>query len=778
MAHSNEVFMDNRLGRIAGIVAFGLMIIRLSRLLESGGDAPAWHLIMIASGFLGGVIWWLLGQTIANRKVVTTLFVVAGLILFLRIAVPHTLFGGFIPTPETLERLSREMAQAIDIIRFGVAPVFPISGVVAILAGLVWLTGGLFVWGASRGSTAAMVLPSLSFYLQFAVMDRLSAGRGWMIASAGVIGISLTALAMERRTEVGRVRNTEGRPIPRRKSATAFALAAAIAVGSVATATATANLVPINGNFSWRAGSGYGPGGGGVAFDRLADLQQRIIRRSNAVMFTAVLDENAPPADEIYWRMESLETFDGSAWRPLGITTNFFEPGRAGGDVAYRYQGTTQQIAARIKIDQLRSEVVPTVGTAYDLESDTVNANVFQVTSDGSLIYQARLNEEDEYVIEAVLALSKADLGALATGTNESLSPLFANAVEAGAIGLQPAPPPGDLTRPGDIDRFLVLPEDLPAGVITIALTRTERAVTDFEKAWLLQHWFRDSGDFTYSISVSTGHGSLDLERWLTDPTSINYRIGYCEQFAASMAVLGRAVGIPSRVVWGFTPGRVSLQADGTEIIEVRDNNAHAWVEMWMDGFGWVSFDPTPRGGGVLPESVTAAFNPAEYLPPPDTPAFNPDGLDFPGRPELPETEVLGGGFLGNSSTAWGWLIVFPLLALALGVIPVIKAVRRRRRLTRLREGDVTAAWDEIVDRLTDLGQPIPAFRTPLEFAESTDPTLVPLAHNYSAAVYGGRSGMGIESDIVVVEDWLRRRYEGGQRARAAFNPRSLFDRG
>jgi transglutaminase-like putative cysteine protease len=769
--------MDNRLGRIAGIAAYGLMIIRLSRLLESGRDVPAWHLIMIASAFLGGVIWWLLAQTITSRRMATTLFAVAGLVLFLRIAVPRTLFGGFLPMPETFGPLVREMGGAIDLIRFGVAPVFPTSGVVAILSGLMWLTGGLFVWGASRGSTSAMVLPSLGLYIQFAVMDRLSAGRGWMAASAAVIGLSITALAMERRAEAGRVRNAEGHPIPRRTSTKAFVLAAVIALSSIVTASAGAGLVPLNGNFRWRVGSGYGPGGGGVAFDRLADLQQRIIQRSNAVMFTAVLDESAPPAGRIYWRMESLDVFDGTAWRPSGITTNFFEPGRAGGDSAHRYRGTSQQIAARVKIDKLRSEVVPTAGFAYELESDTVNTSVFQVTRDGSLIYQPGLNEGDQYVIEAVLPLSQADLGALATGPNGDLSPLFANATEAGAMDLNPAPVSGDTSRPVDIDRFLEMPVDVPVRVLTAALTRTVGATTDFERAWLLQHWFRDSGDFTYSTSVTTGHGSLDLERWLTDATSLNYRTGYCEQFAASMAVLGRALGIPSRVVWGFTPGTASLQSDGTEIIEVRDNNAHAWVEMWMDGFGWVEFDPTPRGDGSLPQSATAAFDPAEYLPPPNAPALNPDGLDLPGRPELPETDVPSGGFLGSNTTSLLWLVVLPAIATVLGMVPAIKSVRRRRRLARLRMGDITAAWDEIIDRLADLGQPIPAFQTPLEFAGSTDPTLIPLADHYSAAIYGGRSGMGIESDLLVAEDWLRRRYEGGQRARAAFNPRSLFDR-
>ena len=49
--------VDNRLGLLVGLGAFALMLLRLGRLIESGGDAPAWQLIMIASAFLGAVIW-------------------------------------------------------------------------------------------------------------------------------------------------------------------------------------------------------------------------------------------------------------------------------------------------------------------------------------------------------------------------------------------------------------------------------------------------------------------------------------------------------------------------------------------------------------------------------------------------------------------------------------------------------------------------------------------------------------------------------------------------
>ncbi|HEY4606197.1 MAG TPA: hypothetical protein VIH55_01000, partial [Acidimicrobiia bacterium] len=232
----DEELVDNRLGRIAGIAAFVLMLMRLGRLLDSGAEAPAWQLIMIASAFLGAVIWWLLSQTVSNRRIVAASFILAGLALFLRISVSPTLVVGFLPTSETLGALGRELAQALDLIRFGVAPVFPVAGIVAILSVLMWGIGALYIWGATGGPSMAMILPSLGLYLQFAVMDRVPAGRGWMAAAAGVIALALTSIGIERRNDAGRVRDLEGRPLARRAGSMALVVAVLVGVGSVVVA--------------------------------------------------------------------------------------------------------------------------------------------------------------------------------------------------------------------------------------------------------------------------------------------------------------------------------------------------------------------------------------------------------------------------------------------------------------------------------------------------------------------------------------------------------------
>ena len=73
--------VSNTLSRVAGIAAFGLMVARLGRLFETGGEAPAWHLILLAAAFLGGVAWWLISQTMTSKRAGLWVFSVAGLLL-------------------------------------------------------------------------------------------------------------------------------------------------------------------------------------------------------------------------------------------------------------------------------------------------------------------------------------------------------------------------------------------------------------------------------------------------------------------------------------------------------------------------------------------------------------------------------------------------------------------------------------------------------------------------------------------------------------------------
>jgi small-conductance mechanosensitive channel len=130
-----------------------MVILRLNRLIESGPENPRWKMILVAAAVLGAVVWWLVRQLVTNRIVAWSLFTLGGLILFLRIADPETLSGGFLPTSETPGALFATMEEAIRYIRNGVPPIDPVVGVIAILAVLMWVVGALFVWGSWRPSS-------------------------------------------------------------------------------------------------------------------------------------------------------------------------------------------------------------------------------------------------------------------------------------------------------------------------------------------------------------------------------------------------------------------------------------------------------------------------------------------------------------------------------------------------------------------------------------------------------------------------------------------------
>jgi transglutaminase-like putative cysteine protease len=716
--------MGRRVGQLAGVLAFVLMMGRLGRLFLSGPDEPQWNLILAAATFLGGIAWWLLGQMTTRTGLKIGLFSAGAVLLVFRIMAPETLVFGVLPGTETLGVVGDQLSEALLIIRSGVPPLSTTPGLLGILAVVMWVIGALFAYGSTGGPYAAMFLPSLVMYFQFAVFDRLGAGLGWLMASSLTLGLCVVSMALERREDIGRARDAGGRPMPRRSLNLAAITAGVIAIGAIFVADNASGLISEYGNAPWRggSGSGYGDGEGGIQY--LAN-----------------------------------------AW-----------------DV---YQGTTYDFLQVVRIESLVTEVAPTAGVPVDIQTApnadaSRNPTEFQVLSDSAILATPGLRRGDEYQVRTLHADRFADLGVLATGDGGQLTPMFAAAAEAGDFPYPAGSADGNATPPPELERYISLPENTPANITNLARAITIDAESDFEAAWMLQSWFRDSGEFTYSTEVDTGHSSLVLEDWLTDRTSPNFRTGYCEQFAAAMGVMARAIDIPTRVVWGFTPGDVEPQADGSERVVVRDRNAHAWVEVWLEPYGWVQFDPTPRreqsGYSAQPASLTAGLDPADFDPDPTTvdpvtePSIPPGIGDDPTLLDDEATPLAGPG------PRW-WLIgivaVIPLLV----VVPIYKWGRRRRRLTRIREGDITAAWDEIVDRLEDLGEPLSPMMTPIEAARHTDNALVPLAVRYSSAVYGAREGEGKESDLLEAEWWLDRTYDTPRKARAALSLKSLYRR-
>ena len=117
---------------------------------------------------------------------------------------------------------------------------------------------------------------------------------------------------------------------------------------------------------------------------------------------------------------------------------------------------------------------------------------------------------------------------------------------------------------------------------------------------------------------------------------------GYCQHFAGAAALLLRLAGVPARVVTGFATG----QRVGADRYDVRDLDAHEWIEAYFPGVGWVPFNPTPAAA----------------------PALVAGGIDFP--PATPSPTRGDGDFY---------------LAVGLGAVlsaGVVQYRRRRRRIS------------------------------------------------------------------------------------------------
>jgi transglutaminase-like putative cysteine protease len=159
---------------------------------------------------------------------------------------------------------------------------------------------------------------------------------------------------------------------------------------------------------------------------------------------------------------------------------------------------------------------------------------------------------------------------------------------------------------PDDLDPYLQLPADLPPRIAALARTITADASGPYRKAHAIEMYLQRK--YRYTLDLKRDERYEPLEDFL-----FVQRAGHCEYFASAMAILLRAVGVPTRSVNGFLAGEWNGYG---RYLAVRQGDAHSWVEVWLDGVGWVTFDPTPgnpaaAAGGVF-QSARQLFDTLE----------------------------------------------------------------------------------------------------------------------------------------------------------------------
>lgn len=166
-------------------------------------------------------------------------------------------------------------------------------------------------------------------------------------------------------------------------------------------------------------------------------------------------------------------------------------------------------------------------------------------------------------------------------------------------ISRVPAPTPTLLHRRGEIPdsirkRYLELPA-MPTRVIQLAHRLTAGLDTPYEKALAVNRFLWEN--YRYNLQAPLlPEGADAVDDFLFVSTQ-----GSCEIFASAMAALLRLAGVPARLVTGYTTGSYNIL---TGYYEVRNSDAHAWVEMYQPGVGWIEFEPTP--GFPTPEDLAS----------------------------------------------------------------------------------------------------------------------------------------------------------------------------
>jgi transglutaminase-like putative cysteine protease len=139
-------------------------------------------------------------------------------------------------------------------------------------------------------------------------------------------------------------------------------------------------------------------------------------------------------------------------------------------------------------------------------------------------------------------------------------------------------------TLPPGYQSYFQVPPELPARVSELARDITRDATNAFDKAAAVEAWLE--ANLSYTLEMRSPGEQEPIDFFL-----FTRRQGHCEYFASAMTIMLRTVGVPARNVNGFVGGEWN---EYDEYLAVRARDAHSWVEVYFDGIGWVTFDPTP----------------------------------------------------------------------------------------------------------------------------------------------------------------------------------------
>jgi TgpA N-terminal domain/Transglutaminase-like superfamily len=611
--------------------------------------------------------------TLASAAALT---VTVGLMLF-----PKTLWHE-LPTASTWRAAVHAWARIGDIARTEVAPARPLAPLV--------LAGITAVWAAAFSSHALAVrarspflalLPPAALLAFPSILLSEGARPLYVLTFLLAVLLLLFADALRRVGQWGPITIWQGRR--RLQLGTSGSLRGArwLGVCCVGIAVLIPGILP-----------GYQrPGlidvhdqaiGASVSIDPLVYIKPQLLRSEPVNLFSVTASQPT------YWRFAALDTFDGQVWNSDNLDVSTGQDVRDG-DLASQPAIDTTGVAYKVVNQEFHFQDLSQVllPAAYDPVSLTSDTTLRFDPATSMLAAPDRTTTGFSYTVRSKIVTPTKDVLDTVTSVDSS-----------------------------EARRYLELPP-IPQSIKVLAHRLTDRFPEPYEKVRALQNWFRQQ--FRYDVNAPAGHDVNHMEFFL-----FHSKAGYCEQFAGTMAVMLRILGIPARVAVGFTPGHSTPEKN---TYEVTTDDAHAWVEVLFPKYGWLMFEPTPTrrnpatslfdfpittplpspGGGspTCPELSRPPFGDACV-------GSSQQGGQNPGgrrRLEDPTTSLTGGSGTIRHPTNWkvrAFQLALLLALLILVAIPVFKAARRKVALKRARAPSerVLAAYQVLAGQARDLG--------------------------------------------------------------------------
>ena len=322
-------------------------------------------------------------------------------------------------------------------------------------------------------------------------------------------------------------------------------------------------------------------------------------------------------AEPALWRMQALDFFDGYGWRVDRVPeTELPQPAARTVWADVRVRGLENDLAVspgRITALSWAGESRPVEGQAQELAPPP--------------------RPGDSYRVRAEVVPANAEPLRRAAAPTDPRLRRYTRIGRQPLLGVNVAL----FGKPRDPATAQALERTPYRRIGALARRLTVGAGTEWEAVARVIHYLRDGDRFRYTTHVPIARPLPLVDFLLRD------HAGYCQHFAGAAALLLRLAGVPTRVVAGFATG----VAHGRGRFDVRDLDAHDWIEVYFRGYGWVPFNPTPS---AAPADVARTLDP---LAPP------------------PSRMAQAGAAPGRSVAA---------LIAALGFIVAIAAVWRRRR--------------------------------------------------------------------------------------------------